>query len=1127
MGRRHLGGSEGATPVRRWSRREFLAGTTAAGIAVGLPPWLIGCGDDDCGPPAATPTPTAVPTPTAGPRPLEDCTLQFDLSDTGLEQLEIHVFGSEDDGGRLQEHTAESRAHFRNENPALAEVRDEDLTHYIEDVTLPSDALQLYWVTGCLQNGEDALAGLNIHVPQQTLIALAETAAARGLGQVRTAKMRYYGIGARQQNVNDLYPNVASFVTPFDAALALLYLQPDLMNINVTQGASILQLLQTLPCTDQNPCDDPYINTLAFRIASAWPATESGMVNVGGREVVAWAKLVPVIGEDGQPVLDDTGKRAFSYNISDETGQAIASAAQNLRKAILNSTEFEGFNWHPTRGRTTDAQEVGQANSRSRVSVSGLQGGTPQVQVVGEHGQGTTVHGVQFSGIAVVDQAKRTVQVDVRNHYIRFVSAFVRFANEAGDLPFTPGADDTQRSRALRLLNSNFTVFGVPLLGDAVEQQTFQFDIPANATKARLIFGSLGVGGEAFSPEAVSASVATLGFNIGIPTIMLATGTAGLAVAQRTIRGILLSDVGKEGLKLLVVRVIALAGPQVFTGIFGTRNSGSAKPVLISLANAVVSAFASAGILSSALIQLGVLAVASKAATFFGPLGLVFTAAAVAADVATLAQTVAEVLASPAVFTNTLSLRMSTRVRIFKDPNNATFPARARRYQVILTYDQASKLAHKMTGPIEAGREASIEVTFDSVPSGGKVSIEVILRTDDDWIAGGSTGPNGELGAVGPIDNNPSSAGAVDITIKEQLVPLTQRTRYQHSRKLAYQAAARVWVDGAPAPTATRADLCQGQDDRLCNLVGITISQRTGNLGYGFQAGGQGVAFCGEAAGGVMYLVQNISVAAGSNRNFKQLPCGFRQPAGIMYDRLGPADGRGRNFFVRPTADGFFLQSVVLDAGTPFDLNTPLSWGRFSQPMDSLALHPMGYVIGVNRNNHKMEILQLPAAPVDGSRAPEAIPFAVQKAGEGDRPGLLRVPVALTIFEGAVLVLESGNARVQAFDVSGNPVNLFANRTSATFALADRNATYLDIGVDGLGYVYVLGYIESGTSASHYRLDIYTPQGNFLTRTAGVSAGRFAVDTFRSVYTLNFESLAGTPRVEPSLSHWVPVTPMT
>src|SRR5262245_3748234 len=335
-------GSREARPGQRWSRRESLTRTTAAGLTVSLPGWLIGCGDDDCGPRGATPTPTAVPTPTAGPRPLEDCTLQFDLSDTGLEQLEIHVFGSEDDGGRLQEHTAESRAHFRDENPALADVADEDLTHFIEDVTLPSDALQLYWVTGCLQDGEDALGGLNVHVPQQALIALAETAAARGLGQVRTSKMRYYGIGTGQQNVNDLYPDVASFVSPFDTALALLFQQPDLMNINVTQGASILELLQKMPCTGQNPCEDRFIDSLAFDIACAWRATASGRIKVDDprREIAAWARIVPVIGVNGQPVMDSRGNPAMTYDVSDAIGRTVLSVAQQMRKFILNSAEF-------------------------------------------------------------------------------------------------------------------------------------------------------------------------------------------------------------------------------------------------------------------------------------------------------------------------------------------------------------------------------------------------------------------------------------------------------------------------------------------------------------------------------------------------------------------------------------------------------------------------------------------------------------------------------------------------------------------------------------------------------------------------------------------------------------------
>jgi hypothetical protein len=277
-----------------------------------------------------------------------------------------------------------------------------------------------------------------------------------------------------------------------------------------------------------------------------------------------------------------------------------------------------------------------------------------------------------------------------------------------------------------------------------------------------------------------------------------------------------------------------------------------------------------------------------------------------------------------------------------------------------------------------------------------------------------------------------------------------------------------------------------------------------------------------------MYRLQNVSVATNADSDFKELPCGYHSPAGIIYDRLGAADGRGRNFLVQPTPLGYLVKSVVLQSSTTFNINEPLAWGIFSEAMDSLAVHPMGYVVGVNRQSHRMEILQLPAAPVDAARAPNAVPFAVLKAGEGTRPGLLRVPVAVTVFDGAIFVLESGNARVQAFDVSGNPVRRFKNGTSSTFDLADGTSiTLLDIDVDGLGYVFVLSHTSSGAMVSDYRLDIYTPAGNLLTRTTGLAAARMAVDTFRNVYALNYETLAGAPRIEPSLSHWAPSTPMT
>jgi hypothetical protein len=262
----------------------------------------------------------------------------------------------------------------------------------------------------------------------------------------------------------------------------------------------------------------------------------------------------------------------------------------------------------------------------------------------------------------------------------------------------------------------------------------------------------------------------------------------------------------------------------------------------------------------------------------------------------------------------------------------------------------------------------------------------------------------------------------------------------------------------------------------------------------------------------------------------KTLGCGFSTPVGIVYDPLGPPSGVGRHFFLEPASDGqwFDLRSIQLDQMTPINAQQTLSWGRFTQALDSLAVHPNGFVVGVNRQNHKMEMLELPEKAVDTAVAPTAVPFGVPKSGLGDRAGLLNIPVAVTVWQGVILVLEQGNRRVQAFDVFANPVNHFGNPNQRTSLMPLRNdgpdVTYLDLGVEAKGYLYVLSYINDGLHASDYQLDIYTPDGTFLTRTTGVAAARMAVDTFRNVYTLNYEMIANAPHIEPSLSQWAPST---
>jgi hypothetical protein len=220
------------------------------------------------------------------------------------------------------------------------------------------------------------------------------------------------------------------------------------------------------------------------------------------------------------------------------------------------------------------------------------------------------------------------------------------------------------------------------------------------------------------------------------------------------------------------------------------------------------------------------------------------------------------------------------------------------------------------------------------------------------------------------------------------------------------------------------------------------------------------------------------------------------------------------------------LRSVSLDR-SPFDQTTRLSWGRFSQQQHGIAFHPAGYAVGVNTQYHKLEIVRLAAEALPDTEAPAS----VLKAGDGTRIGLVNTPTAVGIdlLKGAIYVLETGNLRVQAFDVHGNPVARFRDETSEVLPLrSENNVTYVDMAVESTGLIYLLSFVGTGASPSDYRLDIYDPEkmeDDYVSRTTGVAAGKMAVDIWRNVFTLNYEAITGFDGLEPSLSQWIPSTP--
>jgi hypothetical protein len=112
-----------------------------------------------------------------------------------------------------------------------------------------------------------------------------------------------------------------------------------------------------------------------------------------------------------------------------------------------------------------------------------------------------------------------------------------------------------------------------------------------------------------------------------------------------------------------------------------------------------------------------------------------------------------------------------------------------------------------------------------------------------------------------------------------------------------------------------------------------------------------------------------------------------------------------------------------------------------------------------------------------------------------------------------------------ALTLDSTRANIDITTLSATMPLTPANGqpTYLGLATETKGYIYVLGYTGAGTSIEDFFLDIYTPEGAPLATTPGVNAGDLAIDMWRNLYTLNYESFLGPGgRTEPSISIWTP-----
>ena len=1094
------------------SRRDFMRLAAGAGVMLSVDHIFRDCGTAD-----------------AGTRH-ENRTYYFDLSHAnpnGDPKRQYHIVAGSRKY-RLKRVTPAVLRGFRKKNPHLAAVPESSITHYASNARFPRNAHQLCYVRSSYPHSKEwRIEALFIHIPRDYENALAahqqkNTGSFRG-----SQKLKFYSVdntagqcsstGADGSDGTDCPGVPDDYKTYFETATSLIFHHPEVMSLDAGTATYVLNSVV---------CSMDETKQLAGSIYD--------QLKAGG----SWAVYtkIDIDPNDINPDLD-TGGDQYAVTWTDETTRYAGKAINAVVKLLKNDTSL-GAN---VTDRTSGGATAG-TNSDFQGKLWLMRDGVPSVDlsvasagnVLKQMGASSKINYTlnnqstergfnipHASVAATTDPSTVRVTVEVHNWYIRYLGLYVRYLDSNGNkLPVPDSIWNTlegwQKDHSgpkdppggpyydtlWGIINPELAVLGVPLKDF---DHSFSFPVPEAASSVMIIAGGLGTGHTDYTVALPVGSTATFVVNLVIPIMFL-------IAAACSAYGSFIEDFQVEA---AAIGAMAFLFAGVFDTIIYTEETHDAG-VYMNLAGAVAGVFLKMA--AAWLIKKIVFYIAKGEAKNAIPLiGGILSAIAAAGTAAQIGETISQVIRSPKTFDYKLSLIHDVTVTINHDHNDTSgFPATAATYEVIALLDNATT---RKSGrlPLTDFRVNQVSYTFKDLPYGGMVRYSVGFYAEDGWCAGQAQ--------TATMDNN---VDAVSMEITENEVPLTQNTYYWHLQKTEVDpsSGSLIWYGDhqspAPAPTLKAADLnCGNPAGRLCSLGGITVSGTYAALGLTWQSSSEAISDCGGAGTGQLYQFGTLSTH-GSPQSSAIVPvCGSRFPFMMVFSLLGKNND---NYYLDPTTGQYHVRQIRFSGpgqGAAYDPpGSNLSFGRLNLPSDGMLLH-QGKIISINRQMSVMEILNLPAAAGPDSSAP----VATTASDPGTREGLISGPTCIGITaDGTILVLESVNQRVQAFDTGGNPVKLFNNKSDYYFQLKSESESihYLDMAVEYAGYIYVLSY---GVSTGIYRLDIYKPDGTWLCQTANVNAGALSLDFWRNVYTLNYEALISRGITSPSVSLWIPSVP--
>ncbi|MFJ9369593.1 hypothetical protein ACIRRA_34960 [Nocardia sp. NPDC101769] len=1071
-------------------------------------------------------------------------TFHLDLShDSGAGHREYWVKGYRS-RHPVRAHTAQTLAQARRQNAALAAMPENELarfTHYAEDVVVSEESP--HHVRVHYQDGDTALPALvamTIHVPQRARVAARTTTPA--LGKIAeqiaipNATLAAYGVPEATLSMS---LDADCLMTPIETAKSILFHHPELASLDSATAAIVIDTI----------ANTGGIHDFALTISSQGAATTTG----------GFATITASTDGHDQPYTYNpngpwaqAGKTVYHYKLSDET--AGASGQGPMCEAIRKTKDdlrLRNLKWSVNPGRPATTQAAGVTPPRfAAAGAFGEAAGTDGYTFTLDNK--TPGHGLDVPPDLLSFQ-DGTFSIAARNDYLRTVSTYVRFRDDAGAvLTNVDGFSGIWGGMFDHPDNGKYfcgtvsavnAVLGIPTPTDPTK---FSFSWPEQASAADLLWGGIGRSDWDTEIDLVGA-VATGIFQYGVPVLFLA---AGAAITSSGWYKALAAD--KE-----LMGALKAAAAFVFAGYVGYQwAEDGMKKALATLADKLSGILVDQAVekLATWVFTQIVVAEVEDAIPF---VGWAVRAVDMAIDGAQITETTVEVLKSPATYTVEVKRQFQLQLTVHPDPTHgrtaqdAVWPTEADHWVAIVQYKDGTNYHQTGALPVAGHAGDPVVTTFTDLPAGSKLQVVFGVYSDSDWLAG--RWQSAWVDAVVPQQQQQLT---IEGSIQENLVPLTAQTQYHYKQKTTWDAGqgSYVWHTG-DQPTAVAGDLnCSNTGDNLCGLADVTLNDKAYMLGYCWSASGQNYPGPGCAETGQSWSFANISTLADLSVGYKFSECGFSDQPFIVYDQFGPAPlftlptetesdldastvsqtiqnafaaanypitnsqdeslatitvitasaewsiaiGDTTTYDIRRVTDqiqvypwpqppfspnnfyaepklvneeiNYFLRQIVLDDTTPFGVGQPnrKTFGYFTIPhMDAFAVHPNGYVIAASWANSKIQVLKLPASPVDDS---EAMP-ALTLGGEGTRQGLMSGPCGLAVTEdGRILILESINQRIQALDINGNPVHCFDGGVLPNLSPSADTATTLDAGLAPLPLRQA--FSNAGVAlSSGYRID--------------------------------------------------------